>query len=124
MINKDNTIGEILEINPKAADILSGFGMGCLGCPSATMETLEQACYIHGLDLNEVMNKLNEICKFCGKNENITAFNNTLACKECIEKIEKKLVKRYKSERLLFYTDLAIWFAYVEALIFLIFKRM
>ena len=41
-------------------DILSGFGMGCLGCPSATMETLEQACYIHGLDLNEVMNKLNE----------------------------------------------------------------
>lgn len=53
MINKDNTIGEILEINPKAADILSGFGMGCLGCPSATMETLEQACYIHGLDLNE-----------------------------------------------------------------------
>ena len=42
----------------------------------------------------------------------------------CIEKIEKKLVKRYKSERLLFYTDLAIWFAYVEALIFLIFKRI
>ncbi len=41
MINKDNTIGEILEINPKAADILSGFGMGCLGCPSATMETLD-----------------------------------------------------------------------------------
>ena len=60
MINKDNTIGDILEINPKAADILSGFGMGCLGCPSATMETLEQACYIHGLDLNEVMNKSNE----------------------------------------------------------------
>lgn len=70
------------------------------------------------------MNKLNEICKFCGKNENITAFNNTLACKECIEKIEKKLVKRYKSERLLFCTGLAIWFAYVEALIFLIFKRI
>ena len=64
------------------------------------------------------MNKLNEICKFCGKNENITA------CKECIEKIEKKLVKRYKSERLLFCAGLAIWFAYVEALIFLIFKRM
>lgn len=59
MINKDNTIGEILEMNPKAVDILSEFGMGCLGCPSAAMETLEQACYIHGLELEEVMNKLN-----------------------------------------------------------------
>ncbi|MDU4935543.1 MAG: DUF1858 domain-containing protein, partial [Peptostreptococcaceae bacterium] len=47
MITKDNTIGEILEINPNAADILMEFGMGCLGCPSATMETLEQACFIH-----------------------------------------------------------------------------
>ena len=60
MINKDNTIREILEMNPKAAEILSDFGMGCLGCPSATMETLEQACYIHGLELEEVLNKLNE----------------------------------------------------------------
>lgn len=34
--------------------------MGCLGCPSATMETLEQACYVHGLKLEEVMAKLNE----------------------------------------------------------------
>ena len=60
MINKDHTIGEILEMNPMAAGILNEFGMGCLGCPSATMETLEQACYIHGLELEEVMNKLNE----------------------------------------------------------------
>lgn len=60
MINKDNTIGEILEMNPKAEKILSDFGMGCLGCPSATMETLEQACYVHGLELDEVMSKLNE----------------------------------------------------------------
>ena len=60
MINKDNTIGEILEMHPKAADILTEFGMGCLGCPSATMETLEQACYVHGLKLEEVMAKLNE----------------------------------------------------------------
>ena len=60
MINKDHTIGEILELNPNAPEILSGFGMGCLGCPSATMETLEQACYVHGLKLEEVMAKLNE----------------------------------------------------------------
>lgn len=61
MINKEHTIGEILKMKPNAAEVLSQFGMGCLGCPSATMETLEQACYIHGLELEEVMNKLNEI---------------------------------------------------------------
>lgn len=60
MITKDNTIEEILGLNPKAADILMGFGMGCLGCPSVTMETLEQACFIHGLELKEVLGKLNE----------------------------------------------------------------
>lgn len=61
MITKDNTIGEILEMNPKAADILIGFGMGCLGCPSSSMETLEQACFIHDLKLEEVLEKLNAI---------------------------------------------------------------
>ncbi|WP_294391076.1 DUF1858 domain-containing protein, partial [uncultured Clostridium sp.] len=44
---------------PKAAEILMSFGMGCLGCPSATMESLEQACIVHGLDMDEVLNKLN-----------------------------------------------------------------
>ena len=59
MITKDMTIGKIINSNEKAADIFMSLGMGCLGCPSATMETLEQACYIHGLELEEVMNKLN-----------------------------------------------------------------
>ena len=60
MINKDNTIGEILEMNPKAAEILSDFGMGCLGCPSAQVETIEQACEVHGLKLEDVLAALNE----------------------------------------------------------------
>lgn len=60
MITKDNVIGDILKINENAADILMELGMGCLGCPSSTMETLEQACFIHGLNLNEVLDKLNK----------------------------------------------------------------
>lgn len=59
MITKDMTVGKIVKENPKAADILMSFGMGCLGCPSATMESLEQACMIHGLNLEEVLDKLN-----------------------------------------------------------------
>mgnify|MGYP001316162198 CR=1 FL=1 len=61
MINKDMTIGEILDINFKAADVLMGFGMGCLGCTSARVESLEQACSIHGLNLEEVLEKLNSL---------------------------------------------------------------
>lgn len=59
MITKDMTVGKIVKENSKAADILMSFGMGCLGCPSATMESLEQACMIHGLNLEEVLEKLN-----------------------------------------------------------------
>ena len=64
MITKDNTIGEILEMNPNAADILMDFGMGCLGCPSSSMETLEKACFIHDIKLEEVLNKLNSKEKY------------------------------------------------------------
>ena len=60
MITKDQTIGEVLQLNPNAANILMRFGMGCLGCPSAQVESIEQACEVHGLNLEEVLEALNE----------------------------------------------------------------
>jgi hydroxylamine reductase len=60
MITKDTIIADIIKMRPDAAQILMSFGMGCIGCPSAQMEKLEQACEIHGLDLEEVLAKLNE----------------------------------------------------------------
>lgn len=59
MITKEMTIQEILNLKPGDANILMGLGMGCLGCPSASMEKLEQACEIHGLELEEVLENLN-----------------------------------------------------------------
>ena len=58
--NKDTTIGEILEKAPEKAEILLEIGMHCLGCPASQMETLEEACEVHGIDVEEVVNKLNE----------------------------------------------------------------
>ena len=58
-INKDTTIGEILEQAPEQADILLEVGMHCLGCPASQMETLEEACGVHGIDVEEVVEKLN-----------------------------------------------------------------
>ena len=34
--------------------------MHCIGCPASQMETLEEACEVHGIDLDEVLKKLNE----------------------------------------------------------------
>ena len=59
MITKDMTIGEIIKVNANKADILMSFGMGCVGCPSAQAETVEQAAYVHGINLEELLEALN-----------------------------------------------------------------
>ncbi len=58
-INKDMTIGELLREAPEKAEVLLEAGMHCLGCPSAQAESLEEACEVHGIDVNELLEKLN-----------------------------------------------------------------
>ena len=58
-VNKDTTIGELLRETPEKAEILLEVGMHCLGCPSAQAESLEEACEVHGIDVNELLEKLN-----------------------------------------------------------------
>ena len=43
MITKDMTIGEVIKMKENAPEILMGFGMGCVGCPSAHAECIEDA---------------------------------------------------------------------------------
>ena len=57
--NKDTRIGELLEVAPEKPEILLEMGMHCLGCPASQMETLEEACNVHGMDVNELLEKLN-----------------------------------------------------------------
>lgn len=58
--NKDTKIGELLENAPEKAEILMDAGMHCLGCPASQAETLEEACEVHGIDVEELLNKINE----------------------------------------------------------------
>ncbi len=60
MINKDMTIGELLEKYPEKAEILMDAGMHCIGCIAASGETLEQACEVHEIDVDEVVEELNK----------------------------------------------------------------
>ncbi|MGH4137518.1 DUF1858 domain-containing protein [Clostridium sp.] len=58
-ITKDMTIGEVVRSNPDSVEILMNFGMGCVGCPSAQAETIEEAAMVHGLDVEALMTALN-----------------------------------------------------------------
>ena len=60
-ITGDMLMGDILQAYPDAAEILMDAGMHCLGCPSSLMESLDDACLVHGLDSGELLEKLNEV---------------------------------------------------------------
>ena len=59
-ITKDTIILDVLKINPDTAPFFLNIGMHCLGCPSASGETVEQACAVHGVDCDDLVNAINE----------------------------------------------------------------
>lgn len=59
-ITKDMTISQVLEYDRNLAGTFMRHGMMCIGCPSATMESLEQAAAVHGLDLESLLEDLNK----------------------------------------------------------------
>ena len=64
-VTKDSIIGDILDADFEVAPYFLEMGMHCLGCPSARGETLEQACEVHGVSVDELVEKLN--AHFSGK---------------------------------------------------------
>ena len=58
-INKDRKIGDLLQECPEKASLLLEAGMHCLGCPASQAETLEEACDVHGIDVEELVKQLN-----------------------------------------------------------------
>ncbi|MBS7306688.1 MAG: DUF1858 domain-containing protein [Eubacteriales bacterium] len=59
MVNKNMNIMEILQIDEAIAGILMDAGMHCLGCVMAHSEDLEQACAVHGIDADKLVDKIN-----------------------------------------------------------------
>ncbi len=59
-ITKDTLIGEVLEANPETAQFFLSMGMHCLGCPSSRGESIEQACEVHGVDCEELVDTIND----------------------------------------------------------------
>lgn len=59
-ITKETIIGDILDAHADCAPYFLEIGMHCLGCPSATGESIEMACSVHGVDADELVDKLND----------------------------------------------------------------
>jgi len=57
--NKDMLIGDLLRLNEGIAPILMRAGMNCVGCPSARGESLEQACEVHGMEVDNIVEEIN-----------------------------------------------------------------
>ena len=59
-ITKDTIIGDILDVAPQTAPIFLSIGMHCLGCPASQAESIGEAAEVHGLDPDDLVDKINE----------------------------------------------------------------
>ena len=60
-ISKDMLIGALIQMDDCIAPILMRAGMHCLGCPASQGESLEEACMVHGIDCETLVNQINEV---------------------------------------------------------------
>ena len=58
-VTKDMLIGDFLDADRETAQFFFEMGMHCLGCPSARGESLEMACAVHGVDVDEMVEEIN-----------------------------------------------------------------
>ena len=57
---KEMLIGQLLRLDPNIAVVLMRAGMHCIGCPSAQMESLEEAAMVHGMDVDVLVQQIND----------------------------------------------------------------
>lgn len=60
-VNGETLIKDIVNMGPKAIQILIDFGMGCIGCPASQNESIEEAAVVHGINVENLLQSLNNI---------------------------------------------------------------
>ena len=59
-VTRETIIGDMLDMERATAPYFVEIGMHCLGCPASRGESIEEACEVHGVDCDELIEKLNE----------------------------------------------------------------
>ena len=60
VVTKDTLIGDILDFDVECAQFFFEIGMHCLGCPHSRGESIEDACFVHGTNADELVKKIND----------------------------------------------------------------
>ena len=58
-VERSTIIGDILDFDKTTSQYFLEMGMHCLGCPSSRGESIEEACQVHGVNVDELIVKLN-----------------------------------------------------------------
>src|SRR3989344_3808161 len=61
LINKDMTMGEIIEKYPFASEVMLSYGLHCVGCHVNPYESLENGALGHGMSDEEIASLLQEL---------------------------------------------------------------
>lgn len=59
-ITKESIIIDVLNLDKGTAEFFFNIGMHCLGCPSASSESIEEACAVHGADADALVEEINQ----------------------------------------------------------------
>ena len=62
-IKKDMVIGDIIRKYPDTAVIMMQYGLHCVGCMVAALESIEEGCKAHGMEdksIDELIKMMNE----------------------------------------------------------------
>ena len=60
LVDVNTIIGDIMDADENTAPYFMEMGMHCLFCPASRGETLEEACAVHGVPVEEMLEKLNK----------------------------------------------------------------
>lgn len=61
IFTKDMSIMEALQADPRAREVFTAYGMGCIGCMGVSMESIEDGAKMHGIDPDAVLADLNKL---------------------------------------------------------------
>lgn len=59
VVTHETLIGDILDFDRSTAAFFLEMGMHCLGCPASRGESIADACAVHGVDADELIEQIN-----------------------------------------------------------------
>ena len=61
LVTKEMNIIEIAQKHPESIEVFRKYGLGCLGCAAARFENLEAGAKVHGFNVEDMVNEINEL---------------------------------------------------------------